>query len=93
MLTNSFLYKKEYWNGNSKDGIIVNGDGLHYFKMDEKGNIFEAYEVYDSDEGDEIVTSLPEMQNINWLKDLGFQDFELLYNIKENEFIRTLNLW
>ena len=81
-----YLFKKEYWSGDSKDGMIINGDGYHFFKMDEAGNIIEAYELYETDDGDEVVTPLPEMHKVNWLKDLGFNDFETLEKIDEHEF-------
>ena len=54
--------------------------------MDKAGNILEAYELYETEEGDEVVTPLPEMHHVNWIKDLGFDDFELLDIIDEKEF-------
>ncbi len=82
------IYTKEYWSGDSRDGVMVNGDGYHFFKMQAAGLILEAYEVYETDEGDEIVAPLPEMHNINWIKDLGFDDLEELDPITESEFER-----
>ncbi len=86
--TEDFLFKKEYWTGDSRDGVLVNGDGYHFFRMLPEGLILEAYEVYENDEGEEVVTPLPEMQKVSWIKDLGFDDFEALDAINEQEFER-----
>ncbi len=83
-----FLFSKEYWHGNSRDGVVVNGDGYHYYRMSEEGLIMEAYEVYEKEDGEEIVNILPEMVLIDWFKDLGFQDYEILDFIGEIEFER-----
>ena len=74
----NFMYTKEYWTGDSRDGSIVNGDGYHYFRMKDKGLIVEAYEMYETEEGDKVVTPLPEMHNVCWIDDLGFEDLEAL---------------
>ena len=37
-----FIYTKEYWTGDSRDGAVVNGDGYHYYRMSDKGLIVEA---------------------------------------------------
>jgi hypothetical protein len=87
-MTEKMLFKREYWSGDSKDGMIINGDGYHFFCMDEQGKIIDAYELYETEEGDEVVTPLPEMHRVNWIKDLGFKDFEILDSIDEKEFIR-----
>ncbi len=86
------IYTREYWSGDSKDGVIVNGDGYHYFQMSPDGYIFVAMEVYETDEGDEVVTPLPEMENISWSKDLGFEGLETLDMIDEQEFLRIKEL-
>ena len=88
-MTGDYFYTKEYWAGDSKDGTLVNGDGYHFFRMKEKGLILEAYEVYESDDGEEVVTPLPEMHNVSWIDDLGFEDFEALDEISEIEFERV----
>ncbi len=88
----AFTYSKEYWTGDSRDGAVVNGDGYHYYRMSNKGLIVEAYEFYETDEGEEIVSPLPEMQNVNWQKDLGFEDMEALDSIDEIEFERIRDL-
>lgn len=87
-MTAKILFKREYWSGDSRDGMIINGDGYHFFSMDQRGTIIEAYELYETEEGDEIATPLPEMHNVNWMKDLGFKNFEILDSIDEKEFIR-----
>lgn len=79
-------FRKEYWMGNSRDGAIKNGEGYHYYKMSPSGTILEAYEMYETDDGDQIVSPLPEMLNINWTNDLGFLDLEILDDISEYEF-------
>lgn len=87
-----YIYTREYWTGDSRDGGLVNGDGYHFFRMGEKGLIVEAYEMYESDEGEEVVTPLPEMHNVSWIEDLGFEDLEALDQIKEIEFHRIKDL-
>ena len=86
------VFAKEYWTGDSRDGAVVNGDGYHYYRMSRSGLIFEAYEFYETDDGIEVVSPLPEMQNIGWIKDLGFEDMEALDVIDENEFRRVREL-
>ena len=81
------IFAKEYWSGDSRDGVIVNGDGFHYFRMQPSGLILEAYEVYESEEGEEIVTPLPEMHHVNWIQDLGFEDLDALDLVEEGEFL------
>ena len=81
-------YAKEYWTGDSRDGVLVNGDGYHYYRMTKAGQILEAYEYYETDDGREFVSPLPEMLNVHWIEDLGFEDFEALDMIKEFDFQR-----
>ncbi len=82
------IFTKEYWVGDSRDGVVVNGDGYHFFRMQPHGLIIEAFEMYETDDGEEVVTPLPEMQNVGWIKDLGFKDLEDLDAIEEREFDR-----
>ncbi len=84
----SEIYSREYWNGHSRDGHVVNGDGYHYYRMSADGVIFEAYEVYEKEDGEEVVSPLPEMLQVDWIRDLGFADFEILDMITEYEFER-----
>lgn len=86
------MFAKDYWTGDSRDGRLVNGDGYHYYRMTDDGLIEEAYEVYETDDGTEVVSPLPEMQNVNWKKDLGFEDWEVLDFIDEIEFDRVKEL-
>lgn len=86
------VYAKEYWTGDSRDGAIVNGDGYHYYRMAPDGLILEAYEFYETDDGLEVALPLPEMINISWKDDLGFDDLEALDVIKESEFSRVKDL-
>ena len=86
------IYAKEYWTGDSRDGYVVNGDGYHYYKMSGKGLIVEAYEFYETDDGEEVASPLPEMLNIDWKKDLGFDDMEALDVIEEFEFERIRDM-
>jgi len=88
----TFLFAREYWTGDSRDGALVNGDGYHYYRMSPAGLIFEAYEVYESDDGKEIAAPLPEMHNVDWREDLGFEDLEALDVIQEDEFLRVRGL-
>ncbi len=88
----TFLFAKEYWSGDSRDGSLVNGDGCHYYRMQAGGVIIEAFEHYESEDGDEVVTPMPEMKNIGWIDDLGFDDLEALELIEEREFRRIKRL-
>lgn len=81
-------FAKEYWTGDSRDGVLVNGDGYHYYRMTKAGQILEAYEYYETEDGREFVSPLPEMLNVHWIEDLGFEDFEALDIIKEFDFQR-----
>ena len=78
-------YYKEYWTGDSRDGSFCDGEGYHYYKM--KGSfIVEAYEYYEYDDGIEVVSVLPEMKQVDWFKDIGFEDFDILDEVSESEF-------
>ncbi len=86
------LFAKEYWTGDSRDGKQVNSDGYHYYRMQHDGLILEAFEYYESDDGLECVSKLPEMLKVNWFNDLGFDDFEVLDSITESDFNRVKEL-
>ncbi|MCX6116466.1 MAG: hypothetical protein NT027_02910 [Proteobacteria bacterium] len=86
------FFAKEYWTGDSRDGCLLNGDGYHYFRLTTTGRILEAFEYYESEEGKEFACPLPEMLNVNWLQDLGFEDFEALDTIKEYDFLQVKDL-
>lgn len=77
---------REYWSGDSRDGLYNNGDGYHYFEMQGDGAILKAYEYYETDDGEERVTALPELVGINWFEFFGFEDDELLEDVPEHEF-------
>lgn len=80
------VFAKEYWTGDSRDGHVVNGDGYHYYQITKNGMILDAYECYERDDGTLVVSPLPEMLNIDWIKDLGFEDLEVLDFIEESEY-------
>ena len=88
------VFAKEYWTGDSRDGQLVNGDGYHYYELLPNGKILDAYEFYETEEGTEVVSPLPEMRNVHWIEDLGFSDLEVLDFITESEFtlIKELNI-
>ncbi len=86
------LFVREYWTGDSRDGAIVNGDGYHYYRMTKSGKIIEAYEFYEHDDGLEIACQCPEMLNVHWLNDLGYEDYELLETVRELDFARIKEL-
>lgn len=92
MTEKTYIYMREYWSGDSRDGAVVNGDGYHYFRMTPAGFILEAYEYYENDDGTEIATPLPEMQNIDWIKDLGFDDLDALDKTDLIDFQRVKSL-
>ena len=86
------IFAREYWTGDSRDRAIVNGDGYHYYRMSPDGLIIEAYEFYETDDGVEVAAPLPEMHNVDWKTDLGFEDLDALDMIEEFEFDRIRNL-
>ncbi len=83
------LFAKEYWTGDSRDGRLVNGDGYHYYQITSDGRILDAYEYYEKEDGSVVVSPLPEMKNIHWIEDMGFEDLEVLDFIKESEYLRV----
>jgi hypothetical protein len=85
-MSTEFKFAREYWTGDSRDGKLENSDGYHYYRMTPEGLIMEAYEVYEKDDGTPVVSPLPEMQNVDWIKDLGFEDFEALDIVTERDF-------
>ncbi len=89
----NYLYFRESWSGDSRDGDLVNGDGFHFFKMDIQGKILEAYEYYETDDGIEVVTKLPDMVGVGWVADLGFEDFEVLDKVTNREFVYIQNIY
>ena len=91
-VSSDFIYMREYWTGDSRDGCLVNGDGYHYYRMSREGFIFEAYECYETEDGREVASPLPEMRNVDWLKDLGFDDMEALDSVEESDFLRIRSL-
>ena len=86
------MFVREYWTGDSRDGAVVNGDGYHYYRIADQALIVEAYEFYETDDGLEVASPLPEMQNVDWLKDLGFEDMDALDPIDQQEFERIKTL-
>lgn len=86
------VFAREYWTGASRDGVLEDGDGYHYYRMTKTGRILEAYECYELDDGRECASPLPEMLNVHWINDLGFDDFEALDMIKEIEFSRIKDI-
>ena len=90
--SNTIIFAREYWTGDSRDGAIINGDGYHYYRMSGAGLILEAYEFYETDDGSEVASPLPEMRNVDWLNDLGFEDMDALDVIDEMEFQRIREL-
>jgi len=80
-------YCKEYWQGHSRDGRLKDGDGFHFFALTETGTIKEAFEVYESLDGEAVASLLPEMINLNWKKDLGYDNEDLLEPVEEDEFV------
>jgi hypothetical protein len=85
-------YCREYWSGDSRDGHYINGDGYHYFQMMGDGNILKAYEYYETDDGEEKATYVPELIGIHWFSFFGFEDEELLESVAESEFLEVEHL-
>ena len=88
----AWRFAREYWSGDSRDGCVTNGDGYHYYRMTDDGAIQEAYEAYEKDDGTEVVSPLPEMLNVHWKTDLGFDDWDALEMISEDEFDRVRSM-
>ena len=83
-------YRKELWDGQSRDGKLIDGEGFHYFKMNDEGQILEAFEFYESLDGENVVSPVPEFENVNWFKDLGYEDLEVLEDIEFAEYNRLI---
>lgn len=83
---------REYWTGDSKDGQYTNGDGYHYYKMRRNGDVLDAFEYYETDDGEEHAAHLPELIGVNWFSYFGFEDDELLENVAEQEYEYVRNL-
>jgi hypothetical protein len=77
---------REYWSGDSRDGQFTNGDGYHYFHMRPDGFVLDAYEYYETDDGEERATRLAEFIGLNWFETFGFEDDELLEAVTRQEF-------
>ncbi len=85
-------YFKEYWSGDSRDGQLVSGEGFHYFRIEKDGLISEAFEGYETDEGDLVVSLVPEMFKKNWFSDFGYENLDILEGISEKEFSEIKSL-
>lgn len=92
-VSQTFKYAKEYWTGDSRDGKSLNIDGYNYFQISQLGDIINAFEVYQRDDGQVIVTPLPEMKGVNWKEDLGYEDFSNLDIIEYDEFEHITDLY
>lgn len=79
-------YCREFWSGDSRDGQYTNGDGYHYFQMKGNGTVLQAFEYYETDDGEEHSCPVPELVGINWFEFFGFDDDELLEKVPEHEF-------
>ena len=77
---------REYWTGDSRYGQFTNGDGYHYFEIKGSGIIVKALEYYETDDGEEHSSEVPELIGINWFGFFGFEDDELLETVPEHEF-------
>jgi hypothetical protein len=82
-------YCREGWNGDSRDGQFINGEGYHYFEMKGDGHILNAFEYYETDDGEEKASIVPELIGINWFTFFGFEDEEILDILKEYQFRRV----
>ena len=78
---------REYWVGDSRDGQYTNGDGYNYFQMKGEGQILRAIEYYETDDGEEKSTPLPELEGNNWFEVYGFEDDEILEPVSEHDFV------
>ena len=87
-----FIYARETWYGDSRDGALEDASGFHYFKMKDRKIITEAFEYYQLDDGTEVVSPLPEMKKVNWIEDLGFENLDTLEIIDEDHFLRIKSL-
>ena len=87
------FYAREYWTGDSRDGQLVNGDGYHYFRLKKDGTILKRMNITKLKMELAFSSLLPEMKNVGWIKDLGFDDFEVLETIGDRDFnfIKEIN--
>ncbi len=83
---------REPWFGDSRDGQFVNGEGYHYFQMKGEGVIEKALEWYESDDGEEHATEIPELIGLNWFEFFGYEDDEILENVPPHEFSYIENM-
>ena len=70
----------------NRDGQYANGDGYHYFEMKGQGLIIKAIEFYETDDGEEHTTEVPELVGLNWFGFFGFEDDEILEAVSPHEF-------
>jgi hypothetical protein len=82
-----YIYCREGWFGNSRDGMVTNTEGLNYFEMNLSGDVLRAFEYYETDEGEEKVCEAPDLVGINWFAHFGFDDDEILDIIGIGEFL------
>ncbi len=83
---------REPWFGDSRDGQFVNGEGYHYFQMKGEGLIEKAVEWYESDDGEEHATEIPELLGLNWFEFFGYEDDEILETVPPHEFSYIENM-
>ena len=77
---------REFWSGNSRDGLHLNGEGYYYFKMLGDGKILKSYEYYETDEDEENSIEASELIGVNWFAYFCYHDDELLEFVTEHEF-------
>lgn len=83
---------REPWFGDSRDGQLINGEGYHYFQMKGDGHIEKAIEWYESDDGEEHTSDVPELVGLNWYEFFGYDDDEILETVPSHEFSYIENL-
>ena len=79
-------YARESWDGDSRDGKMQQGEGFHYLKLSADGMILQAFEWYESDSGEPHVSKVPELCKVHWIRDLGYEDFDVLQKVSKLDF-------
>mgnify|MGYP003338268789 CR=1 FL=1 len=66
----------------------VNQNTVFFHTLKERLGYLVENEYYEKEDGTFVVSPLPEMKNVHWIEDMGFEDLEVLDFINESEYLR-----